>query len=261
MFVWCSSLYDRKDSPLDPRALPWTLSHMCRKWREVAIAAPEIWSGINLDFMHDQFLNRSRIHEAAFMLGIVLDRARPHNLDVLIVHQADILTHPACAVLLSTVRYWKSLEVFGIPSEFDFLSPCRGYFDQLETVVVRGHHSGGSETIDTFAVAPRLRSFTKTLDAQFLLPANLVEFDDSTPFNENTRATLRYLVNVETLSLSCSSYSSELPKIRLPRLSHLRLSANGQTVSTAFLTYNHFDLPSLTHLKVFSFFSKPVVSG
>ncbi|KAK0479820.1 hypothetical protein EDD18DRAFT_1040966, partial [Armillaria luteobubalina] len=48
MFVWCSSLYDRKDSPLDPRALPWTLSHVCRKWREVAIAAPEIWSGINL---------------------------------------------------------------------------------------------------------------------------------------------------------------------------------------------------------------------
>ncbi|KAK0207282.1 hypothetical protein IW262DRAFT_1282243 [Armillaria fumosa] len=99
IFLRCSSLCDRRSSPLDPHGLPWTLSHVCRKWRAVAIATPELWSKICLDFELDQFLNGSRIHQAAFMLGVVLDRARPHDLDIIIELDGNISTHPACAVL------------------------------------------------------------------------------------------------------------------------------------------------------------------
>ncbi|KAK0466613.1 hypothetical protein IW261DRAFT_1321903, partial [Armillaria novae-zelandiae] len=111
IFIRCSSLHDGLDSPLDPHALHWALLYVCRKWREVAIGTPEIWSSIHLDFVDDRFLNGSRIHEAAFMLGVVLDRARPHNLDVFIRLKDDISTHPVFVVLLPTVWYWKALEV------------------------------------------------------------------------------------------------------------------------------------------------------
>ncbi|KAK0467610.1 hypothetical protein IW261DRAFT_1058667 [Armillaria novae-zelandiae] len=139
IFIRCS-LHDRDSSSLDLRAFRWTLSHVCRKWREVAIGTPEIWSNIILHFGHDPFLNGS----AAFMLGVVLDRARPHDLDVFIRLKDDISTHPVCVVLLPTVRYWKSLKVYGNP---DFLSPCRGFFDRLETVDVWCNDLVGPHTI------------------------------------------------------------------------------------------------------------------
>ncbi|KAK0491697.1 hypothetical protein EDD18DRAFT_539210 [Armillaria luteobubalina] len=249
IFIRCLPLYGRR-TPLDPRALPWTLSHVCRNWRVVAIATPELWSIIYLSFVDDRFLNGSRTQEAAFMLGVFLDRARPHDLEVEIWLKDGIYAHPAFPVLLPSVRYWKSLDIFGGSADLGFLSPCRGFFDRLETALVWGEHHGGSEAIDTFAVAPRLRSFTKIFDAPFLLPANLVEFDDGNLFNENTCTTLRQLVNIQTLSLSCSPYSSESPRIRLPRASQLELRVVGQTTGLTSVTYNNFDLPSLTHLKV-----------
>ncbi|KAK0429844.1 hypothetical protein EV421DRAFT_2091611 [Armillaria borealis] len=258
IFTCCRALHGRRGPPLDPRAVPWSLTHVCRKWREVAIATPEIWSTIHLDFIQDKFVRGSQ-HKAAFMLGMILYRARPHDLNIIIHYKDDISTHPVCTVLLPSVRYWKSLEVEGVSCDLSFLSPCRGFFDRLETAVVQGLHHGGSEAIDIFAVAPRLWSFTKTLDAPFLLPANLVEFDDSCPFNKNTCTTLRHLVNIEILSLSCSLYSSELPRIHLPRLSQLRLKMDRRSVGTAFVTYNHFDLPSLTHLKILYLHSQPML--
>ncbi|SJL02798.1 uncharacterized protein ARMOST_06135 [Armillaria ostoyae] len=260
IFIRCWSFYGRSGPPLDPRAVPWKLTHVSKKWREVTIATPKLWSSICLNFVQDKFLRGSHVHKVAFMLGTNLDRARPHDLNVIIEYKDDISTHPACAVLLPSVRYWKSLEVVsGLSCDLSFLSPCRGFFDRLETAKVRGLHYGGSEAIDIFAVAPRLRSFTQTSHAPFLLPANLVEFDDTFPFNVHTYTTLRRLVNIETLSLSCISYSSELPRIRLPRLSQLELTVNLRSLSAAFVTYNHFELPFLTHLQMSLIFSHPKV--
>ncbi|KAK0466605.1 hypothetical protein IW261DRAFT_1683506, partial [Armillaria novae-zelandiae] len=50
IFIRCSSVCDELDSPLNPGAFHWTLSHVCRKWREVAIGTPEMWSHIRLSF-------------------------------------------------------------------------------------------------------------------------------------------------------------------------------------------------------------------
>ncbi|KAK0436276.1 hypothetical protein EV421DRAFT_1132912, partial [Armillaria borealis] len=166
IFIWRWSFHGQRGPSLDPRAVPWSLTHVSRKWREVAIATPIIWSSIRLNFGNDKLLRGSRVHEAAFMLGVNLDRARPHDLNVIIHLQDDISAHLACAVLLPSVRYWKSLEVWGAEScDLGFLSPCRGFFTHLETAEVRGHYHGGSEPVDIFSVAPRLRSFTKSLNA------------------------------------------------------------------------------------------------
>ncbi|KAK0466626.1 hypothetical protein IW261DRAFT_1373321, partial [Armillaria novae-zelandiae] len=250
-FIRCSPLYGGERPPLDPRALPWTLSHVCKKWRTVVINTPELWSSIFVNFRSDKFLNGRRAHEAAFMLGTILDRARPNDLDVIIGLTGDVSTHPACAVLLSSVRRWKSLYVTGQSCDLGFLSPCRGFLDRLEAAAVAVSGRLRSEAVDTFAVAPRLRYFVKTWDAPFLLPANLVDFEDSAPFNENTCTTLRHLVNIKYLSISCSSYSSELPQIDLPRLSELKLKVNLYGWKwDAFCTYNHFKFPFLTHLQM-----------
>ncbi len=256
IFILCWSFYGRTGPPLNPHAVPWKLTHVCRKWREVAITTPKIWSSIRLDFWHDKFLRGSHMHKAAFMLGVNLDRARSHDLDVIIHLQDDISTHPACAVLFPSVRYWKSSKVYGATCNPRFLSPCRGFFDRLETADVRRLHNWGPEAIDIFAMAPRLRSFTKSMKAPFLLPANVVKFIDDLPFDADTRATLHSLVNIENLSISCSSYSSELPRIHLPKLSQLELTMDLRSLGAAFVTYNHFEFPFLTHLRMSLIFSR-----
>ncbi|KAF8992391.1 hypothetical protein BDZ89DRAFT_1030747 [Hymenopellis radicata] len=35
---------------LNPNTPPWTLTHVCRRWRELAISLPQIWAYIYLDF-------------------------------------------------------------------------------------------------------------------------------------------------------------------------------------------------------------------
>ncbi|KAK0479821.1 hypothetical protein EDD18DRAFT_1440519 [Armillaria luteobubalina] len=147
-------------------------------------------------------------------------------------------------------KYWKSLKVCGASWNLHFLSPCRGFFDWLEIANVERLHVWGPETIDVFSVAPHLRSFTKTMKARFLLPANIVKFMDGVPFDADTRAILNSLVNIEHLSILCSWYSSGLPQIHLPRLSKLQLEVNLCSVGDAFVTYNHFELPFLTHLQM-----------
>ncbi|KAK0185333.1 hypothetical protein F5146DRAFT_1072442, partial [Armillaria mellea] len=113
----------------------------------------------------------------------------------------------------------------------------------------------GSQPINVFSVAPRLRSFTKSSGTPFLLLTNLVDFCDTQAFHKNTLTTLRGIVNIETLSLCCSIYSSELPRVHLPRLSQLELRVDPFILGAAFITYNHFDLPSLTHLQMTLIFS------
>ncbi|KAK0479848.1 hypothetical protein EDD18DRAFT_1440581, partial [Armillaria luteobubalina] len=41
--IRCLPLYGVGGSAFDPRASPWILSQVCRKWRAVAIATPELW--------------------------------------------------------------------------------------------------------------------------------------------------------------------------------------------------------------------------
>ncbi|KAK0185331.1 hypothetical protein F5146DRAFT_1072430, partial [Armillaria mellea] len=175
---------DPRDPLLHLRAVPWTLTHVCREWRKVAISYPgEYGPPIRLNFR----------------------------------------------LLLSSVRYWKSLEVRGTPRNLAFL-----------TVEVWVFYRWGVEPIDIFSVAPRLRSFYNGhwMPHSCSQP-NLVEFNQ-----------FGILVNIEDLTLSCGSYSSELPRIYLPRVSQLGLRMSEQSVGTAFITYNHFDLPSLAHLDI-----------
>ncbi|KAK0491714.1 hypothetical protein EDD18DRAFT_1080494, partial [Armillaria luteobubalina] len=50
IFIQCWLFCGRMGPPLNPHAAPWKLTHVCRKWREVALATPKIWSNIHLDF-------------------------------------------------------------------------------------------------------------------------------------------------------------------------------------------------------------------
>ncbi|KAJ6484208.1 hypothetical protein C8R45DRAFT_1148600 [Mycena sanguinolenta] len=47
IFLWASpSVYD----VFDPEGSPWTLTHVCAKWRAIALSKPSLWSLINVDF-------------------------------------------------------------------------------------------------------------------------------------------------------------------------------------------------------------------
>ncbi|KIY70030.1 hypothetical protein CYLTODRAFT_442250 [Cylindrobasidium torrendii FP15055 ss-10] len=53
IFEWCthpdnSGVYELGNT-LDPMAAPWTLSHVCRRWRLIALQSPRLWCNFNLD--------------------------------------------------------------------------------------------------------------------------------------------------------------------------------------------------------------------
>ncbi|KAF9038973.1 hypothetical protein BDZ89DRAFT_933671, partial [Hymenopellis radicata] len=41
---------DEDPDALDPRAAPWLLSGVCRRWRYLTINSPQLWTQLSLDF-------------------------------------------------------------------------------------------------------------------------------------------------------------------------------------------------------------------
>ncbi|KAJ7471027.1 hypothetical protein FB451DRAFT_325062 [Mycena latifolia] len=55
---------------------PWVPSHVCRSWRNITLAHPEVWSIIHVEDPEN------RNPEALFLLKLALERSQHHLLDV-----------------------------------------------------------------------------------------------------------------------------------------------------------------------------------
>ncbi|KAK0506612.1 hypothetical protein EDD18DRAFT_1124188 [Armillaria luteobubalina] len=63
-------------SHLDRNSAPWTVTKVCRQWRNVCINSPKAWSILNLT---DEIRN---IRNALALLRVFLDRSQSSNLHV-----------------------------------------------------------------------------------------------------------------------------------------------------------------------------------
>ncbi|KAK0220792.1 hypothetical protein EDD85DRAFT_941825 [Armillaria nabsnona] len=176
IFSWC--VYDwgdirtspqcRSAESLDPQRSPRTLTRVSRRWRDVAISSPQLWSTVIFNscrYSELELTNRTCL----FRLSTQLARAKDCDLTVFIRSSSSskLHNHPAFALLEASTYRWKFLYVDMPPLSLAAFSGNR--FPRLCHLIVKvkaGPKSAQrSITVDAFESALHLRTFRASTDA------------------------------------------------------------------------------------------------
>lgn len=153
---------ENEDS-FDLRQAPWVLVQVCKRWREVTLSYPRLWSTIRLSLHDSDGLNSG--HFRVSLLVLLLQRSAMHPLSVSInsppaSHSSGNkpFLHPLLQVLLPTSSRWKSAR-FTIPGCLSALDYLHGSLQNLRylDIVKRGFRTDPASTLNAFEFAPSLR--------------------------------------------------------------------------------------------------------
>ncbi|KAK0231976.1 hypothetical protein EDD85DRAFT_97168 [Armillaria nabsnona] len=266
IFSWCvydwDDIVSRRCHPresLDPRFPPWTIACVSRKWRDITLSSPLLWSTLILDFpKYAKAMVTERM--CLFRLGIYLQRSRDCDLSVSIHSRyPSILDHPPFTLLVVSASRWKHLRVnMGPISLQDFSGTV---FLRLNTLYVRFNDKTISSqrriSVDTFQTAPRLQYFSSTGDAALYhilhLPwSKLTTYACADAASERSWDVLKKLKATKTLVLHCQG-SADFPDSPVVMVSVLRVTVeekqNSLTGSIS-RVFQCLQVPSLNHLKL-----------
>ncbi|PBK67859.1 hypothetical protein ARMSODRAFT_1085878 [Armillaria solidipes] len=235
------------------RRAPWSLSQVCRRWREVALDSPRLWSWVDVDF-GAQYKTYDFYSRRLFRLGLFLERSRGYRLRIRLRSRWDISANPIFLALLPTSSRWTEA-FFSLPSKsFRSLSACRAFFGRLE--LLQASLAGPTELgLDTFGMAHNIRTFTTDIAQPFLVfshfPGASVRsysaFDGS--FREQV-STLTHLPNVQDLVLLCEKSNLDIPSpVTLLHVQSLHVDEIFSSGGVA-QTLDNLVLPSLRKLRM-----------
>lgn len=129
IFEWCCSSDQGADSLSSSRA-PWTLSHVSRRWRTLAISAPCLWTDVDIAFQHIDTSIPNERESLAFKLDLYLSRSAQCDLFVHFGGRDVVCFEEYLPLLLPTANRWKSLTFQVHNSTFPLgLAGCR--FERL----------------------------------------------------------------------------------------------------------------------------------
>ncbi|KAJ7641223.1 hypothetical protein FB45DRAFT_1053788 [Roridomyces roridus] len=130
--------------PLRGPESPTTLTHICRQWREIALATPKLWRAISTSYTVKQV-------EQARGIQTWLDRSRSCRLSIqMVMGDQDALT----AILLHRER-WQHAELELAASEGALI---KGPFPLLESLSLSVDGSDYTHPTTSFGDFPRLRA-------------------------------------------------------------------------------------------------------
>lgn len=251
------------------RRAPWSLSQVCRGWREVVLDSPRLWSCVDIDFgpSHKVYEFYSR---RLFRLGIFLERSRGYRLEIRLRSQWDISANSIFAALLPTSSRWTEAS-FSLPSKsYRSLSACRAFFGRLQ----RLHVSLVGPTVldlDTFGMSHNVHTFKSDIAQPFLTfsyfpGANVKSYSALDRSFREQVSTLTHLPKVQDLVLVCrkslltpspvtlphvqslhvdeifsGGVAQTLNNLVLPSLRKLRMSLTGTTEALSFPIQHHLD--------------------
>ncbi|KAK0200481.1 hypothetical protein DFS33DRAFT_1387685 [Desarmillaria ectypa] len=140
---------------------PYVLSHVCRSWRAVALACPELWTNFVLPWMN----LHPRITGPVYLLDTVLIRSAQRPLSIIYTpEKANTATKFFYQYLLRECHRWKSAR-FNIPSDvYSSFIKAKNRLYQLECIdLILDIDRAEAENptfFDAFASATRLRDVT-----------------------------------------------------------------------------------------------------
>ncbi|SJL13260.1 uncharacterized protein ARMOST_16699 [Armillaria ostoyae] len=244
---------------------PWPISHVCRRWRGIAINTPRLWSSISLLFPIDA----SRTLEFTLILGCYIERSRNLELTLSVYADADVSDHSALALLLSTCHRWKDVLLVLPSATIRTLSFCRGSFRNLRYLHAGLNDRDGytlsiDPLLDAFEYSPNLThiAFSNVgdpLQICSLLWSQITVYDGTDgPDDENITETphlhvLTKMPLLESARLYCDKHST-IPvsgRVHLPRLQNLTLEEGYAAVAGSLSQcFSALSLPSLTELRL-----------
>ncbi|KAK7040706.1 hypothetical protein VNI00_009612 [Paramarasmius palmivorus] len=251
IFTFCLPSQTPEDLDFwDTTQAPWVLTHVCSRWRSIAMGYVRLWDNI---IINAKPLKRSKKNRND-LLRTYLERAGNHPIRVRLHLEYDRIEDRA--ILSRLVRHshhWQSLELKVPVALFKLMLPISGRLPVLQKLKIHVQHYRAEDISEMFSVAPMLR------DARFVV----VPFYDiypSFPFHQLLRLAGTY--NVE-LALRVLSQTRRLEDCRLlvhdrgshipmPEaiisLNHLRVLAIDVEKDLRILDFIH--LPCLESLRI-----------
>ncbi|KAK0184397.1 hypothetical protein F5146DRAFT_248081 [Armillaria mellea] len=266
IFSWCVTdwqdiLTTEPQGPedsLDPGRPPWTFTRVSRRWRDVALSSPRLWSTVVFDTYRYREVRVSH-RTCLYRLGLQLERSR--NCDLFVsLHSGlsrPISEHPAFGLLELSACRWKRLNLNLPPSTVRAFSG--NVFSRLQELVVRikdtTPSSERSIVVDTFRSAVHLRRFQSRGNAYpcvvFRLPwSNLTAYTCDDSSDKHSWTVMKQLKSLKRLSLYCgSSKASPSSPITFPAVQDLVVEETRSSHS-GFIAHilRFLVLPSLSYL-------------
>ncbi|KAJ7576360.1 hypothetical protein C8J56DRAFT_972855 [Mycena floridula] len=135
IFLPLAKAEPQSTTSLDPSVMPWRLTHVSTRWRDVATSYPRLWSSIRVVYSKKQQLRAETIQKDILALSTQLARAGQHGLDVLISLQIPVASHNSLlTVLATTSARWTSLSFSTVSSDTTILKPLRSALQRLTTL-------------------------------------------------------------------------------------------------------------------------------
>ncbi|KAJ7845753.1 hypothetical protein B0H13DRAFT_2363461 [Mycena leptocephala] len=228
--------------PLTGLLSPTTLTQICRQWREVAQATPELWRAIPFAD------NRIPLEEQLHICDIWLSRSRGYPLSIRINHDQPLDGLDSLQKILSALvphqARWEDFTLHISVSNFPNLGAPMPLLRFLDVALFDSHFF-------EFHEAPLLRA--ACLDG-------IATSCGTLPWLQLTCLTLCYIsirectsvlhktTNLVHCTLSVSGTSSSYSDIVLPSLESLTFDRNGYMPATRYLTA--FIVPALRSLEV-----------
>lgn len=157
----------------DTSKAPWKLTHICARWRAVAIRTPSLWTTIRVSVDALETPERSE-EDVTSLLVSYLQRSQPLPLSLVLMSE-DSLPEHILQPILDTVQRWHDVFIFTHPDDLRRFNGIRGRLPELQALQIIPTRLG--EPFDAppamFEIAPKLDTLSlggHALDLHFALP-------------------------------------------------------------------------------------------
>jgi len=234
--------------PLSGILSPTVLTHICRKWREIALATPALWRAIPLDWILHDSASEAQLH----VVEDWLRRSRCGPLSIRMDDDIYMSETPVDKILETLLAQRARLEHIKLVFPVSYLLNVTRPMPQLHELDIRiPQHDAAFPHSAALEEVPRLRAVT--LD--FSPPANFLPWSQLTSLTlvgtepHECTPVLTQTVNLTYCKLVISGDNASVPNIRLPLLECLILvHLHVEEPPTRFL--NVFIVPALRRLQV-----------